>query len=93
MADLDGRGLISTAWLAESLGDPDLRVFDVTVHLRPTTSGPYRIQSGRADCEGSHVLGAAFLDLAGDLSDPDAPPWRSPCRRWIGWLGSPEPPA
>ena len=65
--------LVSTAWLAERLGDPDLRVFDVTVHLRPATSGPYRIESGRADYEAAHIPGAAFLDLAGDLSDPDAP--------------------
>ncbi|MEO8114806.1 MAG: sulfurtransferase [Phenylobacterium sp.] len=72
MADWDGRGLVSTAWLAENRGDPDLRVFDVTVHLRPATPGPYRIESGRADYEGAHVPGAAFLDLARDLSDPEA---------------------
>lgn len=72
MADWDGRGLVSTAWLAENLADPDLRVFDVTVHLRPATPGPYRIESGRADYEAAHVPGAAFLDLARDLSDPDA---------------------
>jgi len=73
MADWDGKGLVSTAWLADHLGDPDLRVFDVTVHLRPATPGPYRIESGRADYEAAHIPGAAFLDLARDLSDPDAP--------------------
>jgi len=69
----DGRGLISTAWLQDHLGDPDLRIFDVTVHLRPATPGPYRIESGRADYEASHIPGAAFLDLAVDLSDRASP--------------------
>jgi thiosulfate/3-mercaptopyruvate sulfurtransferase len=73
MAQWDGRGLVSTDWLAEHLGDDDLRVLDVTVHLRPATPGPYRIESGRADYEAAHVPGAAFIDLARDLSDPGAP--------------------
>lgn len=73
MADWDGRGLISTEWLAQHLDDPTLRIFDVTVHLRPATPGPYRIESGRTDHEGAHIPGAAFLDLARDLSDPEAP--------------------
>jgi thiosulfate/3-mercaptopyruvate sulfurtransferase len=72
MADWDGRGLVSTAWLADHRGDPELRVFDITVHLRPSTPGPYSIESGLEDYEAGHVPGAAFLDLAGDLSDPDS---------------------
>ncbi len=72
MAQWDGRGLVSTEWLAGHLRDPDLRVFDVTVHLRPATPGPYTIESGRADYEASHIPGAAFLDLARDLSDLDS---------------------
>jgi thiosulfate/3-mercaptopyruvate sulfurtransferase len=71
MSDWDGRGLVSTAWLEAHLGDPDLRVFDATVHLRPSTPGPYRVESGRTDYEAGHVPGAAFADLA-DLSDPGA---------------------
>jgi thiosulfate/3-mercaptopyruvate sulfurtransferase len=73
MDDWDGRGLISTEWLQRHLGDPDLRIFDVTVHLRPATPGPYRIESGRADYEASHIPGAAFLDLAVELSDGASP--------------------
>ncbi|MFI4974123.1 MAG: sulfurtransferase [Caulobacterales bacterium] len=73
MTDWDGRGLVPTDWLADHLGDADLRIFDVTVHLRPSTSGPYQIESGRADYEAAHVPGAAFLDLGRDLSDPDSP--------------------
>ena len=70
MREWDGRGLVSTAWLQANLQDPSLRIFDATVHLRPATPGPYRIESGRADYEVAHVPGAAFLDLARDLSDP-----------------------
>lgn len=69
MMGWDGRGLVSTPWLAEHLKDPDLRLFDLTVHLRPSPSGPYRIESGRADYEAGHIPGAAFLDLPGELSD------------------------
>jgi thiosulfate/3-mercaptopyruvate sulfurtransferase len=69
MSGWDGRGLVSTAWLAANLQDPDLRIYDVTVHLRPATPGPYTIESGRTDYEAAHVPGAAFLDLPGELSD------------------------
>lgn len=71
--DWDGKGLVSTDWLAGHLADPELRLFDVTVHLRPATPGPYTIESGRADYEAAHVPGAAFIDLARDLSDTSAP--------------------
>ncbi len=66
-------GLVSTEWLAAHLGDPSLRLFDVTVHLRPSTPGPYRIESGRADYQGGRIPGAAFLDLGSELSDRNAP--------------------
>lgn len=73
MSGWDGRGLVSAEWLAANLGDPGLRIFDVTVHLRPSTPGPYRVESGRADYEAAHVPGAAFLDLARDVSDTASP--------------------
>ena len=72
MADWDGRGLVSTDWLGAHLDDEDLRVFDVTVHLRPSTPGPYTVESGRADYEAAHIPGAGFLDIGRDLSDPDS---------------------
>ena len=73
MTEWDGRGLVSTEWLAAHIDAPDLRIFDVTVHLRPATPGPYAIESGRADYEAAHIPGAAFIDLARDLSDASAP--------------------
>lgn len=73
MANWDGKGLVSTDWLAQHLSDPDLRIFDLTVHLRPATPGPYTIESGRADYESEHIPGAAFIDLGRELSDTQAP--------------------
>ena len=73
MTAWDGKGLVSTAWLAQHLGNTDLRVFDVTVDLRPASPGPYSIESGRADYETAHIPGAAFLDLGRDLSDTRSP--------------------
>ena len=69
MAEWDGRGLVSTAWLAEHLGDPNLRIFDATVHLRQSERGPYEIVSGREDYEKGHIPVAAFADLGRDFSD------------------------
>jgi thiosulfate/3-mercaptopyruvate sulfurtransferase len=73
MSGWDGRGLVSTDWLAAHLNDPDLRIFDATVHLRPSNPGPYRVESGRSDYEAGHIPGAAFMDLARDLSDATSP--------------------
>ena len=73
MTEWDGRGLVSTEWLAAHIDAPDLRIFDVTVHLRPASPGPYAIESGRTDYEAAHIPGAAFIDLARDLSDASAP--------------------
>jgi thiosulfate/3-mercaptopyruvate sulfurtransferase len=60
MAGWDGRGLVTTGWLADHLDDPGVRIFDATVHLRPAQPGPYRVESGRADYESGHIPGAAF---------------------------------
>lgn len=69
----DGRGLITTGELAAILGRSDVRIFDVSVRLVPAPPGPYRIESGRDAYRDAHIPGAAFLDLAGDLSDPASP--------------------
>jgi thiosulfate/3-mercaptopyruvate sulfurtransferase len=72
MTDWDGKGLVSTDWLAAHLTDADLRLFDATVRLVPKVPGPYEIVSGRAAYEEGHIPGAGFLDLMVDLSDADA---------------------
>ena len=67
--------LVTTAWLAEHLRDPALRLYDCTTYLRyeTGTGRPYRVESGRNDYERGHIPGSAFLDLQGELSDPAAP--------------------
>jgi thiosulfate/3-mercaptopyruvate sulfurtransferase len=61
--------LVSTQWLAEHLGDPDLRVADATYHVN-LPGEPDR--DAAAEFESGHVPGAVFMDLAG-FSDPDSP--------------------
>lgn len=65
--------LVETGWLADHLGDPDLRVFDCTVYLIPDPPRIYRVESGRADYDAGHIPGSAFIDVPVELSDPDSP--------------------
>jgi thiosulfate/3-mercaptopyruvate sulfurtransferase len=72
---MSGRnGLISTAELADILGQADLRLFDCTTYLeyQPEGSGiPYIAVPGRHTFEDGHIPGADFLDLQGEFSDPN----------------------
>jgi thiosulfate/3-mercaptopyruvate sulfurtransferase len=62
--------LVSTQWLADRLGDPELRIYDPTVHLLPDPPRIYTVVSGRGDYEKGHIPGADFLDLQDELSEP-----------------------
>jgi len=66
------QALVSTQWLAERLADPDLRIYDCTVHLPPDPPRIYKIVGGRPGYDAGHIPGADFLDLQFELSDPDA---------------------
>lgn len=69
---LDGP-LVSTDWLAAHLGDASLRIYDTTIRLEQNPDGfGYVPVSGREDWQASHVPGAAFLDVIGELSDRDS---------------------
>lgn len=67
------RAVVSTAWLEDHLNDPEVRIYECTVYLRPDPSGegPYRPESGRADYDGGHISGAGFIDLEAELSRHD----------------------
>ena len=67
--------LVSTEWLAANGELADLRVYDCTtyLHYEEGTGRPYSVVSGRADYDGGHIPGSAFLDLQGDLSVSDSP--------------------
>ena len=72
---MSGRnGLISTAELADTLAQADLRLFDCTTYLEPALEGssqPYLAVPGRHTFEAGHIPGADFLDLQGEFSDPN----------------------
>ncbi|RIV87310.1 3-mercaptopyruvate sulfurtransferase [Aurantiacibacter xanthus] len=55
--------LVSTQWLADSLGAPNLVVLDASAHLPDAGRDP------KADYAEAHIPGARFLDLA-TLVDP-----------------------
>lgn len=63
----EGRGvrgpLVTAAWLADHLGDPDVCVVDCRFTLGEPDAGRARYLAG-------HIPGAAFLDLEADLSGP-----------------------
>jgi thiosulfate/3-mercaptopyruvate sulfurtransferase len=74
--------VVSTSWLAEHLDDPNLRVFDSTIHL-PSSPGE-RAGSGRDDFARAHIPGAGFLDLLSDLADTSsALPFTRPSREQL----------
>src|SRR5260370_17192233 len=62
--------LVESEWLASHLGDPDLRIFDCTIHLIPNPDAGYTVKPGREDFEKGHIPGAQFIDLQADLSAP-----------------------
>jgi len=62
MAQDDPKTLVSTAWLADHLKDPDLRVLDGTWFL------PGESRDARADYAACHIPGARFFDID-DVSD------------------------
>ncbi|MCR9177445.1 MAG: sulfurtransferase [Alphaproteobacteria bacterium] len=64
--------LVSTEWLSSNLGKPGLLVFDCTCLLTPDPKTTLRADSGRPGYEAAHIPGAGFLDITGDLSDPDS---------------------
>ncbi len=65
------RMLLDGDHLETRLGDEHLRVYDCTTWLRLDPPRIYRVESGREAFESGHIPGADFLDLAGELSDPE----------------------
>ncbi len=63
--------LVSTEWLGRNLEDPDLRIFDATIHL-PSSPGE-SATSGRTAYEKAHIPGAGFIDLTSELAEPESP--------------------
>ncbi|MGH6719526.1 MAG: 3-mercaptopyruvate sulfurtransferase [Alphaproteobacteria bacterium] len=58
--------LVSTAWLADHLGAPDLRVVDASWYL------PAERRDPRAEYRAAHIPGAVYFDID-DIADTDSP--------------------
>ncbi len=58
--------LVSTAWLAEHLDAPDVRVVDGSWHMPAAQRDP------RAEYEQAHIPGAVFFDID-EISDETSP--------------------
>jgi len=61
--------LIDVDTLHSRLDDPNLRLFDAAVFLKPQASGGYQVDSGRDSYEQAHIPDAAFIDLVGAWAD------------------------
>ncbi len=57
MTAADPTLLVSTEWLAERLGSPDIRVLDASWHLPETK------RDARAEYDAGHIPGARFFDI------------------------------
>lgn len=57
--------IVSTAWLAEHLDDPDVRIVDATYHLPGTN------RDAAAEFAAAHIPGAVFFDVD-DIAAPDS---------------------
>lgn len=81
--------LVSAAWLADHLSDPDLRVIDATVHLTFDADGAHVTGGADSFAEG-HVPGAVFVDQITQLTDPDSdvPFTVAPSDRFANALGA-----
>ena len=64
--------LVSSAWLADHLDDPDLRILECSVHLSPGPEG-FKAEPMQDKWAEGHLPGSTYVDLTNDLSDPDSP--------------------
>lgn len=65
--------LATPEWLAQHLDDPSVRVVDARFAIRAATKGTLVGVAGRDVYREAHIPGAVFVDVMGDLSDPDDP--------------------
>lgn len=65
--------LVSTAWLAEHLADPHLRIVDIRGHVIPASEPLPHYFNHREDYLKSHLPGAVFIDWVREITDPDDP--------------------
>ena len=77
----DPKTLVSTAWLAAHLKDPDLRILDGSWYL------PAQNRDAKAEYDAAHIPGARFFDID-DISDhrSDLPHMAPPVEKFMSRL-------
>ncbi len=65
--------LVSTSWLQQQLGHPQLRIFDCSQVMQKHADGSFGFVPARAAFAEGHIPGSNFVDVAGELSDQDKP--------------------
>ncbi|CAA9408936.1 Thiosulfate sulfurtransferase, rhodanese [uncultured Rubrobacteraceae bacterium] len=86
--------LVTTDWLADHLGDDNLRVVDIRGYVKKTDLGGGRQRAdylaAREEYEEAHVPGAVYVDWTSDITDPDdpVPAQVAPPERFAGLMGS-----
>jgi len=70
MAFLHSHYLVESDWLESNLQNPDLRILDCSVSLKPNEEGEI-VNQARQSWAQNHIPGSGFVDLARELSDPN----------------------
>ncbi len=67
--------LVPTQWLAEHLGDPNVRVIDIRGYVVTSPVAPGVEQAAyrgaREEYLTAHIPGAVYVDWTTDIADPD----------------------
>jgi len=64
---------VSTAWLAEHLDDPDVRIVDIRGHVLPASQPPPHYFNHYDDYVQAHIPNAVFIDWVREITDPNDP--------------------
>lgn len=63
--------LVSAAWLEKHLADSSLRILECTMVMQQKDDGTFAFVPGLALWQESHIPNSIYVDVAGELSDPD----------------------
>jgi thiosulfate/3-mercaptopyruvate sulfurtransferase len=65
--------LVSTEWLAEHLGAPNMRIVDIRGHVAPASDPPPHYFNHHGAYQQAHIPGAVFVDWVHAITDPEDP--------------------
>ncbi|NTV64130.1 MAG: sulfurtransferase, partial [Oscillochloris sp.] len=73
MIELPDGPLVSSDWLAEHLGDPQVRIVDMRGKVLPPTDPKPHYFARPEDYAAGHIPGAVYVDWTRDIVDLDDP--------------------